>query len=63
MYHSNTPITAMHESKLRKLKEKIAALAKSEATLVKNMQHEMVTRLQARLGKTKEEILAIIARL
>jgi hypothetical protein len=53
----------MHESKLRKLKEKIAALAKSEATLVKNMQHEMVTRLQARLGKTKEEILAIIARL
>jgi hypothetical protein len=53
------------EWRLRKLKvkEKIATLANSDVELVKNMQDEMIARLQVRLGKTKEEILAIIAQL
>ena len=46
-----------------KLKEKFATLTETDVLLVKNMHEQMVERLQVRLGKTKDEILAIIARL
>ena len=42
-----------------KLKEKFATLTEGDVLLVKDMQDELVERLQVRLGKTKEEILKI----
>jgi hypothetical protein len=60
-----TDFNAQQEWRQRKLrlKEKIATLTASNIALVKGMQDEMVSRLHVRLGNTKEEILAIIAKL
>jgi len=61
MTNSMTPLE--WNIRKRKLKEKFATLTESDVLLVKNMQDEMVERLQARLGKTKAEIMTIIAQL
>jgi uncharacterized protein YjbJ (UPF0337 family) len=46
-----------------KLKLKFAILTDSDALFVKGKTDEMLGRLQAKLGKTKEEIKKIIAEL
>ncbi len=44
-----------------KLKQKFAMLTDNDLLLVEGKQDEMLGRLQARLGKTKEDIHKIIA--
>jgi len=46
-----------------KLKQKFALLTESDLLLVEGKQEEMFGRLQARLGKSKEEIYKLIAEL
>lgn len=44
-----------------KLKQKFAVLTDNDLMLVEGKQEEMMGRLQAKLGKTKEEIQKVIA--
>jgi uncharacterized protein YjbJ (UPF0337 family) len=44
-----------------KLKQKLAILTDSDALFAEGKKDEMLGRLQAKLGKTKEEIKKIIA--
>ena len=46
-----------------KLKQKFAVLTDSDVLLVEGKQDEMLGRLQAKLGKTKEEIHKVISEL
>jgi uncharacterized protein YjbJ (UPF0337 family) len=46
-----------------KLKQKFAILTDSDVLLVEGKQEEMLGRLQAKLGKTKDEINKIISEL
>lgn len=46
-----------------KMKQKFAMLTDSDLLLVEGKQDEMLGRLQAKLGKTKQEIHKIIAEL
>lgn len=46
-----------------KLKQKFAMLTDNDLLLVEGKQDEMLGRLQAKLGKTKEEIHKIISEL
>lgn len=46
-----------------KLKQKFAKLTDSDILLIEGKQDEMLGRLQAKLGKTKEEIHRLIAEL
>jgi uncharacterized protein YjbJ (UPF0337 family) len=46
-----------------KLKQKFAILTDSDVLFVEGKKDEMLARLQAKLGKTKEEIKRIIAAL
>ena len=46
-----------------KLKQKFALLTDNDLLLVEGKQDEMLGRLQARLGKTKEDIHKIISEL
>jgi uncharacterized protein YjbJ (UPF0337 family) len=46
-----------------KLKQKFAMLTDSDVLFAEGKQEEMLGRLQAKLGKTKEEIQKIIAEL
>lgn len=47
----------------RKLKQKFAMLTESDLLLVEDKQDEMFSRLQDKLGKTKEEITNLILKL
>ncbi|MDP4284568.1 MAG: general stress protein CsbD [Bacteroidota bacterium] len=47
----------------KKLKKKFDSLGENDLLLVKGRQDEMLGRLQVKLGKTKEDILKIIAEL
>ncbi len=46
-----------------KLKQKFAKLTNSDLLFIEGKEEEMLGRLQIKLGKTKEEILKIIAKL
>jgi uncharacterized protein YjbJ (UPF0337 family) len=46
-----------------KLKQKFAILTDSDVLFIEGKQDEMLGRLQAKLGKTKEEIKKILAEL
>lgn len=46
-----------------KLKQKFAMLTESDLLLVEDKQDEMLTRLQIKLGKTKEEVYKLISEL
>lgn len=46
-----------------KLKQKFATLTDNDVLLVEGKQEEFIGRLQVKLGKTKEEILKLIAEL
>jgi len=47
----------------RKLKQKFAMLTDSDLLLVEGKQDEMFSRLQIKLGRTKEEITKLISKL
>jgi uncharacterized protein YjbJ (UPF0337 family) len=47
----------------KKLKKKFDSLGENDLLLAKGRQDEMLGRLQVKLGKTKEDILKIIAEL
>ncbi|MFV5687924.1 general stress protein CsbD [Flavobacterium sp. LT1R49] len=49
------------EEQKRKLKEKFAALTENDLFFTKGKKEEMIEKLQIKLGKTKEELLKIIA--
>jgi hypothetical protein len=51
-----------NDQKVR-LKQKIAMLTDSDGLLAGEKQDEMLSRLEIKLGKTKEELTAIIAAL
>ena len=44
-----------------KLKQKFALITESDRLFLEDKQEEMLARLQAKLGKTKEEIKKILA--
>ena len=46
-----------------KLKQKLAMLTDNDLLLVEGKQDEMLGRLQAKLGKTKEEVCKLISEL
>lgn len=46
-----------------KLKQKFAALTDDDLLLIEGKQDEMIGKIQARLGKTKEDIHKLIAEL
>jgi uncharacterized protein YjbJ (UPF0337 family) len=46
-----------------KIKQKFAMLTDSDFLLVEGKQDEMFSRLQIKLGKTKEEIINLISKL
>ena len=46
-----------------KLKQKFAALTDNDVLFKEGKKEEMIARLQIKLGKTKEELLKIIAEL
>ncbi|MBG6111599.1 uncharacterized protein YjbJ (UPF0337 family) [Flavobacterium sp. CG_23.5] len=46
-----------------KLKQKFAALTDNDVLFKEGQKEEMIARLQLKLGKTKEELLKIIAEL
>jgi uncharacterized protein YjbJ (UPF0337 family) len=46
-----------------KLKQKFALLTDNDVMMVEGKQDEMLSRLQIRLGKTKEEIYKLISEL
>jgi uncharacterized protein YjbJ (UPF0337 family) len=46
-----------------KLKQKFAILTEDDLLLVEGKQDEMLGRLQAKLGKTNEEVLKLISEL
>jgi uncharacterized protein YjbJ (UPF0337 family) len=47
----------------RKLKQKFVMLTDSDLLFVKGSQDEMFSRLQEKLGKTREEIIKLISNL
>ncbi|MFV5695341.1 hypothetical protein ACM55G_07880 [Flavobacterium sp. LB3P122] len=49
------------EEQKKKLKEKFAALTENDLFFTKCKKEEMIEKLQIKLGKTKEELLKIIA--
>ena len=47
--------------KKNKLKQKFATLRDSDLDIIEGHNEEMITKLQIKLGKTKEELIKIIA--
>jgi uncharacterized protein YjbJ (UPF0337 family) len=60
MQNINEPSGNWNDAKIR-LKQKFAALTDSEVLLLECKKDEMLGRLQAKLGKTKDEIEKIIS--
>jgi uncharacterized protein YjbJ (UPF0337 family) len=58
-----TEVKATWSETKRKLKQKFAILTDSDLLLVEGKQDEMFSRLQIKLGRTKEEIFNIISKL
>ncbi len=59
---NNMPQLKEHWNETKgKLKQKFARLTESDVLLAEGKQEEMLLRLQLKLGKTKEEVLKIIA--
>jgi uncharacterized protein YjbJ (UPF0337 family) len=51
------------EEQKAKLKEKFAALTDNDLLFVEGKKEEMISKLQSKLGKTKEELFKIIGAL
>jgi len=58
-----TEVKANWTETKRKLKQKFAMLTDSDLLLVEGNQDEMFSRLQIKLGRTKEEIINLISKL
>jgi uncharacterized protein YjbJ (UPF0337 family) len=58
-----TEVKANWSETKRKLKQKFAMLTDSDLLLVEGNQDEMFSRLQIKLGRTKEEIINLISKL
>ena len=58
-----TEVKANWTETKRKLKQKFAMLTDSDLLLVEGNQDEMFSRLQIKLGITKEEIIHLISKL
>jgi uncharacterized protein YjbJ (UPF0337 family) len=64
MTNSNaTPIAPNWNEQKGKLKTKFAILTDADVSYAEGKKDDMITRLQIKLGKTKEELVAIIATL
>lgn len=60
---TNTELKGNWNETKGKLKQKFALLTDSDLLWVEGKQDEMLGRLQIKLGKTKEEILKLVAEL
>jgi uncharacterized protein YjbJ (UPF0337 family) len=60
---NTTEIKGNWEEQKGKLKQKFAILTDNDVLLLEGKKEEMLGRLQAKLGKTKEELQKIIAAL
>lgn len=60
---SNSQVQGNWNATKIKLKQKFAALTKNDLMFAEGNKEEMLERLQKKLGKTKEELLKIIAAL
>lgn len=60
---NTTEIKGNWEEQKGKLKQKFAILTDNDVLLLEGKKEEMLGRLQAKLGKTKEELQKIIASL
>ena len=58
-----TKITGSWNEVKRKLKQQFAMLTDSDMLYLEGKQEEMLARLQAKLGKTKEEVKRILSEL
>ena len=58
---NTTEITGNWNTTKGKLKNKFAALTENDFLFAEGKKDEMIGRLQIKLGKTKEELLEIIA--
>ncbi|NDP26679.1 MAG: general stress protein CsbD [Flavobacterium sp.] len=57
---NTSELKANWEEQKAKLKQKFAALTDTDLLIVKGKKEEMLGRIQAKLGKTKEELYKII---
>lgn len=57
---NNSEQSGNWEEQKKQLKEKFAALNESDLLFSKDKKEEMISKLQIKLGKTREEILKII---
>ncbi|MGO4904014.1 hypothetical protein [Flavobacterium sp. W20_MBD1_R3] len=57
---NNSEQSGKWEDQKKQLKEKFAALNESDLLFAKDKKEEMISKLQIKLGKTREEILKII---
>jgi uncharacterized protein YjbJ (UPF0337 family) len=57
---STIGISGNWEEQKGELKQKFAALTDTDLLFIEGKKEEMLTRLQAKLGKTKEELYKII---
>jgi len=60
---NTTELMGNWEQQKGKLKQKFAILTDNDLLLVKGKKEELLGRLQAKLGKTKEELHEIISKL
>jgi uncharacterized protein YjbJ (UPF0337 family) len=60
---SNSKVPGNWNETKSKLKQKFAALTKNDLIFTEIRKEEMLERLQKKLGKTKEELMKIIATL
>jgi uncharacterized protein YjbJ (UPF0337 family) len=57
---NTTELKGNWEEQKAKLKQKFAALTDNDLLFIKGKKEEMMGRIQAKLGKTKEELYKII---
>ncbi len=57
------PVSKTWEEKKRKLKAQFTELTNADLNFLKGKRNEMLDRVQVKLGKTKEELAAIISAL
>ena len=60
---NTTELTGNWNEQKGKLKQKFAYLTDNDLLFIEGKKEEMLGKIQAKLGKTKEELLAIIASL
>ncbi|WP_016990683.1 hypothetical protein [Flavobacterium sp. ACAM 123] len=59
----NKDLTETWEEQKERLKQKIAALTATNLLFLEEKEEEMITKLQVKFGKTKQEVYQIINKL